>query len=177
MAFHWASFALVLLLIASGVLMTRLTPGGADGFMLYQLHKSLGVALLLLTTARIVRRAALRRSADGMQAPTALAQAVHIALYVALVAVPIVGWGLVSASPFAIPTTLFGWVTWPHLPMPTDLDPASRARIAEALSRVHAVLAYAFVTLVLLHAIGAVRGGRPTLARMVPGLRRRSLSE
>lgn len=173
MAFHWASLVLVVALIATGVVMTRLTPGGVDQFALYQLHKAIGVCVLLLTMARIAWRLAAPRPPWPPELPPrarAIAQGVHVGLYVLLVAVPIAGWTLVSASTFNIPTSLFGVTTWPHLPVLSDLDPASRARIEPVLSRGHVVLAYILAGLVLLHGAAALWHGRPILARMLPGI-------
>jgi cytochrome b561 len=170
MAFHWSSVALVLALFASGALMTRLTPGSADQFSLYQLHKALGVSLLLLTVARVLWRLVSPRPPTLHHSTRAVALVVHITLYGALLVVPVVGWALVSVSTFAIPTRMFGIATWPHLPVLADLDPIIRASLEPVLSRAHTILAYAFIALVLFHSAAAIRGGRSILARMVPGL-------
>jgi cytochrome b561 len=60
-------------------------------------------------------------------------------------------------------------VTWPHLPILSDLAPASRALIEPVVSRIHAALAYALAGLVLLHSAAALWHGSPVLARMMPG--------
>jgi cytochrome b561 len=171
MIFHWLSAVLVLALIAIGFVMTRLTAGGADQFTLYQFHKSLGFMLLLLTTLRVVWRAT-RQSPPwpfgALHRGRAAARLLHGVLYVCLFVVPLAGWALVSASTLNIPTTLFGLVTLPHLPILSDLASPSRARVEPVLSRVHAILAYVLAGLVLLHSSAAIWHGRPVLARMVP---------
>jgi cytochrome b561 len=175
MLFHWLSAVLVLALIAIGFVMTRLTAGGADQFTLYQLHKSLGVMLLLLTALRFVWRAT-RQSPpwpSGSLHRGRAAGLMHRVLYVCLFAVPLAGWALVSASTLNIPTTLFGLVTLPHFPVLSDLDPASRARVEPVFSRAHAILAYVLAGLVLLHSAAAIWHGRPVLARMAPRWPRR----
>ena len=101
------------------------------------------------------------------------ARFVHAALYLGLVAVPMTGWTVVSVSPFKIPTSIFGLGTWPTLPVLPDLDPEWRGRIEPVLVQVHAMLAYALIGLVLLHATAAVWHGRTVLTRMVPGWRSR----
>jgi cytochrome b561 len=92
----------------------------------------------------------------------------HVVLYLCLIAVPLAGWALVSSSTFNIQTSVFGLATWPHLPVLSDLDPASRARLEPILSRVHIALAYVLAGLVLLHSAAAIWHGRDVLARMLP---------
>lgn len=171
MSLHWLSAVLVLSLIATGLIMTRLQAGSADQFALYQLHKALGVVLLLLTALRGAWRATRPPPPwpPGVPHPGRLAaRIVHAALYFCLVAAPIAGWALVSASTINIPTSLFGLATWPHLPVLSGLDPVSRATIEPILSRTHAIFAYGLATLVLLHSAAAIWHGRTVLARMVP---------
>jgi cytochrome b561 len=169
---HWSSVALVAALVGTGLVMTRLTAGSADQFALYQLHKALGVTLLLTTLLRcawrVIRPPPPLPSVLSTTARAA-ARLGHVLLYLCLAAVPLAGWALVSASPLAIPTSLFGLATWPHLPVLSDLDPASRGRLAPVLARAHAMLAYALVGLVALHSAAALWHGRPVLARMTPG--------
>jgi len=176
MSLHWLSVALVVALFGTGLVMTRLAPGSADQFALYQLHKALGVTLLLLTLLRCARRAI--RSPPpwpSVVSPSSrvAARLAHGMLYLCLIATPLAGWALVSVSPFNIETSLFGLATWPHLPVLSELDSASRAQIAPVVSRIHAVLAYLFAGLVALHSTAALWHGRPVLARMMPGTSRR----
>ena len=91
---------------------------------LFQLHKSIGVVILLLAVARLAWR--LVRPAPPL--PGALpalehkaAQAGHAALYVLMLALPLTGWAMVSTSPLNIPTVLFGVISWPHIPFLAEL--------------------------------------------------------
>jgi cytochrome b561 len=170
MLLHWLSAALVAALFGTGLVMTRLGAGSADQFMLYQLHKALGVTLLLLTLLRGAWRAirppplwppALPQSAR------VVARLAHGMLYLCLVAAPLAGWALVSVSPFNIPTSLFGLATWPHLPVLSELDAASRALVAPVVSWVHAILAYVLAGLVVLHSAAALWHGSPVLESAV----------
>jgi len=176
-SFHWLTFALASGLMASGLIMTRMAPGSADQFGLYQLHKALGVTLLVLVVARIAWRL-MRHPPPWPSAVPPLARAfarvVHATLYLCLIAVPLAGWALVSTSTFNVPTSLFGLGTWPHLPVLSDLDAAGRARIEPILARAHAILAYGLAGLVLLHSGAALWHGKAVLSRMVPGLTMRS---
>ena len=40
----------------------------------------------------------------------------HIAFYVIMFAMPLIGWIMVSASPYNVDTVLFKLIPWPHLP-------------------------------------------------------------
>jgi cytochrome b561 len=177
MALHWLSATLVVSLLGSGLVMTRLGAGSADQFAAYQLHKALGITLLLVTTVRYALRVTRQAPKDPPALPRAArvaARIVHRALYVALVTVPLFGWALVSVSTFNVPTSLFGLVTWPHLPVLPDLDRDLRVQLEPVLATWHKALAYGLAALVLLHSAAAIWHGRPVLARMVPGLASRS---
>ena len=58
------------------------------------------------------------------------------------------GWALVSASVFNIPTVLYGIVPWPDLPFLPALD--DKAPVEALLKLVHAYGAYALIALVAL---------------------------
>jgi cytochrome b561 len=85
---------------------------------------------------------------------------------------PLVGWALVSASPFNIPTVLYGVVPWPHLPIVTDLP--NKAAVEAGLKLVHASGAWFLIALLVLHAGAALRHHfvlrDDTLRRMLPSL-------
>lgn len=157
--FHWSIVALVVALLGLGWSMTRLAPGSELQFALYQLHKSLGVTVLLLSLLRLVWRLVeppppLPPGVPRWQRNTARAvQGMLLALTLAL---PLTGWAMVSASRLAIPTVLFGVVTWPHLPGVPDLPPATRRSLEPALATAHGVLACAMAGLAVLHAGAAI---------------------
>ena len=172
---HWTIAALLAALLGLGWWMTRLPPGGELQFMLYQVHKSLGITVLLLSLLRLVRRLlvpspplprAMPRWARGA------ARCVQGALLALTLAIPLTGWALVSASRLAIPTVLFGVLPWPDLPGIGRLGPATRHGLEPVLAQAHATLAWAMAALALLHAGAAIfhhalRGDR-VLRRMLP---------
>jgi len=122
-------------------------------FDLYQWHKSFGMLLLALVALRIVwtlasLHPALPASMTSLEQRAA--RAAHLLLYGALVALPITGWLVASASPLGIPTFAFNRVVIPPLPI-------ARSDAAEALwSTVHATIAYAAAALVALHIAAAL---------------------
>jgi len=179
-AFHWTLAVLILGLIAAGKYMTGLPPGSSEQFQLYQLHKSLGILVLLLTLGRIAWRVAHPPPPlpDGMKAwERAAARGTHLGFYALMLAIPLTGWAMVSASPWNIPTVLFGVVPWPHLPVLSGLDPAAKEATAGAFAGAHELLANLTLLLVVLHVAAALvhhfAKGDDVLARMLPLLRPR----
>ncbi len=170
---HWAIAGLVLANIAIGLRMTGLK--GMAQFTQFQLHKSLGITILLLTLIRIVWRV--------MNRPPPLAttltpferkaaSGVHVLFYLALVGLPLTGWALVSASRYNIPTVLFGKIPWPHIGPVHAASTASRVRIEGAAGNIHEILAWAMISLAAVHIAAALKhqffDRDRTLSRMLP---------
>ncbi|WP_295359823.1 cytochrome b, partial [Arenimonas sp.] len=94
LSIHWLTVAMVLGLVAVGLLMQEL-PNSPTKIQVYNLHKSFGLTVLALTVLRL-----LWRLFAGTPAPVAgtpawqrfAAQASHGALYVILLAMPLSGW-------------------------------------------------------------------------------------
>lgn len=167
---HWITAALILANISLAWRMEN--PPGPAAYAVFQLHKSIGITVLLLTVLRIVWR--LAHPAPPLS-PTlarwerALAHLVHFSFYLLLLGLPLSGWLLVSTSPRRIATWLFGAVPWPHLPIDEAVAPAVNAGAHLA----HALLGYLAYLLIALHLAGALkhhfldRDGE--LRRMLPG--------
>ena len=144
---HWTIAALLAFQISVGSALEGL---GARGFALFQLHKSVGISILVLTLIRIMVRYWKPRPAPvegGWQGT--LAKAVHGGLYLFMLGAPLTGWALVSTARVKVPTLLFGILPLPHLPLP-----ASAHEWAETG---HALLAWIGIALFLLHVAGALR--------------------
>ncbi|HLV06627.1 MAG TPA: cytochrome b/b6 domain-containing protein [Croceibacterium sp.] len=143
---HWTiAFALAFQL-ALGFAM----PKNESGFELYQLHKSVGITILLLTLARLAWRLTHRPPPaveGGFQG--IVAKAVHTLLYVFMVGAPLAGWAIVSTDSIQIPTVFWGVVPWPHLPLPAGIN--------EAAEVTHEALAWLGLALIVLHVAGALR--------------------
>ncbi|MDZ4762358.1 MAG: cytochrome b/b6 domain-containing protein [Alphaproteobacteria bacterium] len=174
-ALHWLIAFSIIGMIALGWIMGDM-PDGADRFALFQLHKSIGITILLLSVARIVWRLMNPPPPEppmpGWQG--ALATAVHVSFYVLMIAMPLTGWALVSSSPTGIGTTLFNMIPWPHLPGLPDLSLQTKEDLHEPLEFVHSKLAWVIIGLLGLHLAGALkhqfldRDG--LISRMAPGL-------
>lgn len=173
MALHWLIALLIVFEIGLGWRMEG--PPGAVTFAVYQLHKSIGITILLLTLARIGWRWTHRPPVPvaGKAWEKALAGAVHIGFYALLLAIPLSGWLIVSASRTGIDTVLFGLLPFPHIPGVPGLEPASRATVEDAAETAHRWLGWALYGLLALHVLGALKhhfvDRDQGLARMIPG--------
>lgn len=172
-ALHWLTVLAILLLLAMGWVMTSLPLGSPLQFTLFQLHKSVGMTVLALTLFRLVWRLAHRPPPlpDSMGPLERLvAHLGHFGLYALLLGLPLIGWGVVSTSPYNIPTVLYGLIPLPHLAFLADL--ADRQALNKLLENGHGLAAYLLTALVVGHAAAALRHHfllkDDVLARMLP---------
>ena len=165
MLLHWALALLLAFQLALGWQLDGLSRGAAQ-FSGYQLHKSLGITILLLSLARLAIRFWHRRPPAFVDSKWAgwAAKSVHALLYVVMIGGPLSGWIIVSTGKVQFPTLLFGVVPWPHLPVPDGWH--------EPAEGLHAAMAWLFVGLLVLHVLGALRHqfvkDENILARMIP---------
>jgi cytochrome b561/polyisoprenoid-binding protein YceI len=143
---HW----LIALALAFQLALGFAMPHDERGFALFQLHKSVGVTIFVLTLLRLAWRLTHRPPPaveGGFQG--FLAKAVHTLLYAFMIGAPLTGWAMVSTDASRIPTLLYGTIPWPHLPLPSALN--------EPLEETHELLAWIGLALILLHVAGALR--------------------
>lgn len=176
---HWLIALLIVGNLAGGFLMEGFldSPDPAErqlGFQIVQLHKSSGLLVLVLSLIRL-----LVRLAEGFaphpshMTPTErlLARLTHWGFYVFMIAIPLAGWVMVSASPLGFPTIWFGLFEWPHLPTGTDKELSGQA------AEVHELLAFGAIGLLVLHVAAALKhhwfDRDEVLSRMLPLVRRR----
>ena len=167
-ALHWVIAAGILFMIWLGWNMD-------ENESLYQLHKSIGITILLLTVARIVWRLlnpppALPHEMKPWE--KTLSHGVHIAFYGLMLLMPLTGWLVVSTSyNFDIPTVLYGVVSWPDIP---GVGFLANETGHGAVVNVHSKLAWVAIGLLGLHVAGAVKhemsAEEGVLKRMSPGL-------
>lgn len=175
---HWLIAAAFLFQMALGWRTENVS--GTQSFTLFQLHKSVGITILLLTLLRIGWR--LMNPPPPYPATLKpwerrLAHVVHIGFYVALIGFPLTGWLIVSSSDRNIPTILYGLVPWPHIPGIATLAEAAKHQVHEAAEFGHGAFEKIAYLLFALHVAGALkhhfvdRGDE--LMRMLPGARAR----
>lgn len=173
-ALHWAIAAAIVLQVALSGRMEDRTP---EAFAVTQLHKSVGITILLLSLARLAWRLTHRPPPEpAALAPweRRLATAVHWAFYAVMILMPLTGWIMVSTSRFAVPTLLYGVVPWPHLPGLAELAPAAKAAWNEGAEAAHETIIRGAYVLFGLHVAGALKHhfvdrATPVLPRMAPG--------
>lgn len=172
-AFHWAIALMIIGLIVFGILMTN--PDTPNRFTLYQLHKSFGVMVLILSVLRLFWRIRHKPPSlpEGMKSwEIAAAKLTHIAFYLIMIGMPLLGWAMVSASPLPIPTELFWTVPWPDMP----LIPESKD-LEDVFKMLHENIGKLTIALIVLHIGAALKhhfvNKDMVLARMLPWTKKR----
>ncbi len=178
-AFHWAIAVAILFQLAVGFYMVNVI--GDDliqRFQLTQTHKSWGFVVFALGLARIVWRA-VNPTPEPPSMPAwqqAASRASHMALYALMIAIPLTGWLMASASPYNDPdayvqirnivTTgyLFGPATIEALGIPDvtllempDPYPQGSEALTEQLARFHGGFALALAAILAVHVAAAVK--------------------
>ncbi|MFM0342163.1 cytochrome b [Paraburkholderia fungorum] len=146
-ALHWLMAVCILAMLFIGVGMVSTTH--PDYLSLVSIHKPLGIVILVLALIRLVVR--LTRGAPPLPAsmpePMKLAARLsHLAFYILMIALPLIGWGMLSAAEY--PVVVFGI----HLPF---ILPHSN-RLHTLLWNAHRVLALCFFALIVLHLAAAL---------------------
>jgi cytochrome b561 len=169
---HWLIAFCVIGLYIVGSIMEDMKPS-LQQFELYQLHKSFGILVLALTVLRLGWRVAnpqpsLPPAMPGWQ--QLAARTTHWAFYGLLLAVPLAGWAMVSASSLNIPTVLFGLVELPHIGV--IASSADKQALEGTFSELHELAANGLLALFIVH-VGAalyhhVKLGDSVLLKMLP---------
>ena len=161
-ALHWVQAAVILWLLWLGWTMTDL-PKGAERSAAYSLHKSLGLAMLLVVVVRLAWR---RRQPPPPTTATGwevkLAHATHHALYAFLFLAPLAGYLASSFTPYAL--KFFG-VEIPKAGWPDE-------SLNAFFKQLHQIAVWGGGGLIFLHVAGAFKHAIKrdgTLQRMLPG--------
>ncbi|MBV8594053.1 MAG: cytochrome b [Caulobacteraceae bacterium] len=140
---HWIMAACILAMLFIGVgMLSTVTP---KYLTLVAIHRPLGIAILGLVVLRIglrLRYGAPPLPADMPPAMKLAAQLSHYAFYALMIAMPLLGWGMLSAA--AYPVVLFGGVHLPAILPQSD-------QVHSLLWTAHRYLAFAFFALILMH--------------------------
>jgi cytochrome b561/polyisoprenoid-binding protein YceI len=174
---HWLIAAAILFQIILGWRMGD-EPKGPATYAIFQLHKSIGITILLLSLARLAWRLFNKPPPHPVGQPrweTIASHVVHVAFYVIMIGLPVTGWIMVSASKLNIPTLLYGTVPWPHLPLLPELAAGPKHLWYKAGEISHGLLVKTTYLLLALH-LGAVAKHQildrdEVLGHMAPGAR------
>jgi cytochrome b561 len=147
---HWVMAVIIIGMLSLGLYMVRL-PISGEKLKLYGWHKEFGILVLALVTVRISWR--LGNKIPVL--PNALphwqkyaARLAHYAFYFFMIAMPITGWMMSSAS--GLPVSFFGlWV----LPNLIAVNEANRILLAE----IHEWLAYGLIATLCVHIVASLQ--------------------
>lgn len=145
---HWVMAACILAMLFIGVGMVSTV--GQEYLPLVSIHKPLGLAILVLALLRLAVR--LRQGAPPLPAdlpePMRLAaHASHYLLYALMIAMPLIGWAMLSAAGY--PIKLIDGVYLPPLLAQND-------GLHTILWNAHRALAFVFFGLILAHIAAAL---------------------
>lgn len=144
---HWLMAVLIVAMLFVGVAMVSSI---AARPMLIDLHRPLGIAILLLAIVRLGYRLRHRPPALPADLPAwqvLAAHASHMLLYALMLAMPLIGWMMLSAGGY--PVTLVGGLQLPPI-SPHD------ATLYAWLRDAHGWLAYLLFAVVLAHLCAAL---------------------
>jgi cytochrome b561 len=145
---HWLMAACILAMLFIGVgMVSTVMP---KYLPLVSIHKSLGIAILVLALIRLGIR--LRFGAPSLPAnlPEPVKLAAHLshwAFYALMIGMPLIGWMMLSAA--AYPVVVFGGVNLPAILPQSD-------SLHSLLWDAHFYLAFLFFALILLHVAAAL---------------------
>ena len=170
---HWLIAIMVIGLLVVGVVMTEVVaPFTQTQYELYQWHKSFGLTALALMALRLGWRLSqpVPPLPDGMSLlERLLAGLTHWGFYALLIAMPVSGLVMISASSFPI-GEVFGLFPFPDLM-------ADNQQVYEMARDIHAILGWAILGVLVLHVAGALKHHfierDNVLLRMLPGGRLR----
>nr|WP_240733953.1 cytochrome b [Dyella soli] len=145
---HWLTF-LILVIGLTCILTRELLDGRAVRQWLLDAHRDCGLSILVLTVCRLGYRFRLGRLPPTARMPRLqhlAASATHAAMYLLLLAQPVIGWAMSSAADK--PPHLFGF-SLPYLVAP-DED------LADRLAIWHADVAWVLLSLIVMHIAAAL---------------------
>ena len=167
---HWLIAALVVTQI--GLIWAHEATDGPISREFVNLHKSVGLSILVLTVVRLgwrIANPAIPLPAGTPRWQKLAARATHVLFYVFLIAMPLVGWAASSAAGREI--IWFGLFEWPALPIGGGRETAGQ------LMDLHELAAKLLIALVVLHILGALKhhfiDRDNVLHRMIPLIPRR----
>jgi len=148
--FHWMMGIAIIGLLAVGLYMEGLPKEDPNKWPLYDLHKAIGVCVLLLFLPRVLNR--LRSAVPALpESIKPLEQKAshlgHLALYGLMLAMPVSG--VVMSQSGGYPINVFGWV----LPVMIDKNPA----LFELAKEAHELIGNALIVVVSIHVLAVIK--------------------
>lgn len=150
---HWVMSLAFFMMLSSGIYMGYFDIEKSLQFQIYQWHKSGGVLLLIAIVLRLIVKLATKAPplpSSFKKIEITSAKLGHYALYIAMITMVSSGWIMVSSSVYGLPTIVFGWFEWPHIP-----NIAGNETMSYLSKEIHFYGFITFIILILGH-IGAV---------------------
>jgi cytochrome b561 len=176
-ALHWSIAIAILFMIWLGDTMTA-----NEDYDLYQLHKSIGITILVLSLIRL----AVRFLDPPPPLPNDMAwwerfgaRVSHWGFYGLMIGLPLSGWAYISASPTSdfVTTSIWSLFDLPLLPGLASLQ--GREAVADQMEDIHGLLSTLTLCLLALHVAAALKhhfwNRDNVLMRMIPFLGRSKL--
>ncbi|WP_257254601.1 MULTISPECIES: cytochrome b [unclassified Endozoicomonas] len=147
---HWLMALTILGIIASGWYMAGLSKDVSYKYDIYPWHKSFGILVLLLVVIRILIRlfSKVPKLPKGLpHHEKVLARVTHYSLYALMILVPVSGLTMSDAGGRAV--FFFG------IPLPELME--DNKELAGTLHTIHTYIPYAFLGIIALHVVGALK--------------------
>jgi cytochrome b561 len=122
-------------------------------------HESIGLTVLVLSLARLAWRLVNpvpTPPADISREMKRLAHFVHYLLYFLMIAVPLLGWMMVSTSRSGAPISYFGLLSWPKIGFIFNMTAAQKSAYGGVFEDSHIILAFLLLALALGHVAAAL---------------------
>jgi cytochrome b561 len=145
---HWVMAVCILAMLFIGVgMVSTIEP---KYLTLVSIHKPLGIAILILALIRLAVRLRAGAPPLPLDLPEPMKLAAHLShyvLYILMIALPLIGWGMLSAA--AYPVKLWDGVYLPPILPQSDA-------LHTALWNAHFYLAFLFFAVILMHLAAAL---------------------
>ncbi len=149
--FHWLIGLAVIGMLILGLFLTSIKDEHLAG-ILFNLHKSTGLAILILVVLRVAWRFSNITPSPSIHAQPWQQKAeryTHFLMYLALFVMPLSGWAMSTAEGYIPSFYGYGEFAMPFIPK-------SKA-LADAISWVHTIAGYTLIALVSLHILATVQ--------------------
>ena len=147
-ALHWLMAVCILTMLFIGVgMVSTVAP---KYLTLVGIHEPLGIAILVLALIRLAVRLRYGAPPLPIDLPEPMKLAAHLshyALYALMIAMPLIGWAMLSAADYPVPLSQGLWLP--------QILPQS-ASLHAALWNAHFYLAFLFFAVILMHVAAAL---------------------
>jgi len=149
--FHWVMSILIIGMLVIGMYMVDfISDENQNKFMIYDLHKSFGLLILLLVILRIINRIFHKppKQLEGIsRIEVAISKSLHHSFYVLMILLPVSGYLMSNFYGFKV--NFFSY----ELPSLVSYNPD----MGRLFSETHEFLAYLLIFLLILHIAGVIK--------------------